>query len=245
MGFAAGSGTFQANVGYGERATPEARRTMITPGMRMPTERDHVYEIPIEEARGMLTRMRTADFTDELVASLDDQNVRRMARMEIWAQNAIVEAYRTGGRVIHNPQGHFGRAANEFRHILERGLDEIEWNRLRKASYKDGVADFRIGECYGWSRTGCSRADACKFAHIGEPGAFIRDAERRMEQATLEPPRRGSRGPYGRRDEGRGREGPAPPPDTRTVQQRLDGPLELERTGGGTGGNTRVDMEDL
>ena len=251
-------GTFQQQIGFGERVPLDQLRFANTPGVVSPGDRDFAKHLSEEQLRKLITTVRTPQFTDELVGSLDMKNLERLVILEGDMQVLFAQMYGSkGDGPIRDVQKHFAHAVGDFRALLHRGTSEYELGRLRSLA-SDGNK-IRIGECDGWAKEGrCLYGDRCLYWHVGAGGGKARDIEKRVQHQY---------GKYRGSDRGPGRfgrfrgDGPSPPPapvDPRSLEARLADELPVDRHGrwtvprggrGGDGGrgrssNEREDIED-
>ena len=126
--------------------------------------------------------MRTPQFSDELVGSLDMKNLERLVILEGDMQVLFAQMYGSKGEgPVRDVQRHFAHAVNDFRALLHRGTSEYELGRLRGLA-ADGNK-IRIGECDGWAKEGrCQYGDRCLYWHVGAGGGQTRDTEKRVLQ---------------------------------------------------------------
>ena len=228
--WAPAGGTFQANIGYGDRLFGTLRRHAVTPGIIPEVQRDRLALLTDEQLKARCTQLRSREFTQTVFDGLDTRNLLKLARFEDWAQEAFVGLYHQN-RDVRNLNAHVAHALDGVRHLLERGVDEHELRRLGRLARSGEV---KFAECYGWAKGSCRYGDSCHYAHVGQPGQAVSGYEMRLGRTAREDDERRSRNADRRRR--RSDDGPSPPSPGRgpAAEGEHGRPLGPLRVRGGT-----------
>ena len=147
--------------GRGKPHTKDLPPNTMNPNVSTETRAAIEHET-LAQVRQRISRTTTDDWTADIRDSLDDKNVRRLARMAPMAQDTVIRFYKRPDDV-RNPQGHIASTIKGLRFAMEDGVTYEECVRIQQLA--GGGIKMSYRPCTWYGQGTCHRGDQCHHVH--------------------------------------------------------------------------------